>query len=116
MAKATAKKTWKTAQFALPISGWSSWRPLTSVRISGEEIQVQVSRNISLPYYESAASYAKEILEAAEGLVDERIEFIEGDENNSSEQILKGWRVANDAELAIIKEGREDAKWQPLTW
>lgn len=116
MAKAPEKKTWKTAQFGLPVQNFSDWRPLTSVRICGDEIQVQVSRHVSKPFYDSAADYAREILEAAEGLIDDRMEYVEGDDHNASEITMKGWRLPTEAELAIIKEGREDAQWRPLMW
>jgi hypothetical protein len=113
---ASTKKQWKTAQFRLPVAGFSDWRQAKAVRISGEEVQVQVVRNVSLPYSYSTAEYAQEVLAAGEGLVDDTMDFLDATECEGSEILVKGWKPATDAELAVIQGESDSVTWRPLTF
>lgn len=113
---ADAKKKWKTAQFGLPVPLFADWRPKRSVRICGDEVQVQVTHSAPKPYYDSVAEYVKELTDLADGLIDDRLDFLEGGECDSSEIRLTGWRLPTDAERAIIEEGRSEVQWRDLTW
>jgi len=112
----TTKKKWKTAQFGLPVPLFADWRPKQTVRICGDDIQVQVVKNVPLPHSYTVAEYIKELSDAAEGLIDDDMEFFDATEQEGSEIRVKGWRLPTEAELAIIREESDSATWRDLIW